>query len=114
MTHAQIPVQHNGEEILVDVGIAELLNELWLAGCSTEFSCQGRPEWDDNTGCQCDSFAYIAFVDFTDAKRFLNLLWDIPELDCQLEKWNDGATAVVRFDGEFIDDITEQLRREVL
>src|SRR5258706_413246 len=40
--HKQVKVKANGREAMVDVGIAPLIKQLWLAGIDTWMSCENR------------------------------------------------------------------------
>lgn len=49
-THEQVMLVHpNGNCILVDTGMAELLHLMWERGYDTNFSCQGKVMFKDQT-----------------------------------------------------------------
>lgn len=100
--HPQVPLfeGRDGPMIAVDEGIAPLLRALWSRGWLTEFSCQGVPKCPPDvhpeTWCSHEVMAYVAFPDPGHAREFFDLVWnDLPELDCELERWQNAG--VVRF-----------------
>ncbi|AEJ92171.1 hypothetical protein OPTIMUS_115 [Mycobacterium phage Optimus] len=61
MKHKQTALKHWSGEVMVDEGIATLIEKLWGRGVVTEFSCQG---------CG-DNPAYIMFTDLEEAVEFV-------------------------------------------
>lgn len=110
--HQQINIRNGSELVSVDIDIADLLQECWIIGLKTEFSCAGFPDGNpDNDGCDCGDFAYIAFPYGGDAKRFFNIVWNLG-LSGQLERWRLSG-GIVRWDANHTHCILESLLREI-
>ena len=45
LTHPQVPLQRNGQEVWVDEGLEKLIRHLWGLGIDTVGSCQNVAEW---------------------------------------------------------------------
>lgn len=61
--HAAIPMEYDGDVVLIDETIAELIQEVWDAGIETMMSCE-------------ETFPGLAWIEFTtvdEAMEFLNI-----------------------------------------
>ena len=65
--HDYIELEHNGQTIPIDVGIAPVIEALWARGIETTGSCE---DWTADVFELPEGTAAIAFVHAADARRF--------------------------------------------
>lgn len=71
--HKQVTVEHWGDEMQVDEGLAKLLPLIWKLRVGTFNSCQEQEH--------CNGMAWIQFASFDDFKRFMNYVAKYPSED---------------------------------
>jgi hypothetical protein len=65
-------LQHNGRQVEVDCGIAQLLNCVWQQGIETDGACEGEVT-GVQFGLSVDIQAYIGFPTLADLLQFLRI-----------------------------------------
>lgn len=61
----------------VDSGIHSIIENVWIMGLPTDFSCEGYPELCHPMLVSSDYYAQIVFLKVADAVRFYGLLTDV-------------------------------------
>lgn len=70
MPHSTVTIDHQGQPVTLDVGIAPLVKALWARGISTVSSCEAIDTMPFDCGAPPPGLAYVAFRDGHDARRF--------------------------------------------
>lgn len=116
--HPQTILSHEGQAISVDTGMAKLLRLMWHNNIFTNYSCQGNPQFEDETCWENrNNLAYISMPYTQESQDFIfTLMEDFPAFNLtDTTRWQleidsypqQGKRIVVKFPSSDIPKLVE-------